>query len=215
MRAVHAVHAVHLLCREYMEIPSASKNIIHGSLQEKHEINIVKRISKFQKTYIHFICKVILLYLANSLLRCKSIIFLLQELYFLKEFSEEYYQLQWLLQVNTRKFSPKTRVWVLVFTETTGQGEYLHPDPCWGENFLVFTGNSHCDDFILWGKSVVHELRLKKLVNTIKYQKLVFTCENWYSPVNTRFWQVNTINVLIQYLFVVFWPIRLRLLRPS
>ena len=75
MRAVHAVHAVHLLCREYMEIPSASKNIIHGSLQEKHEINIVKRISKFQKTYIHFICKVILLYLANSLLQCKSTIF--------------------------------------------------------------------------------------------------------------------------------------------
>ena len=73
---MRAVHAVHLLCREYMEIPSASKNIIHGSLQGKHEINIVKSISKFPKTYIHFICKVILLYLANSLLQCKSTIFL-------------------------------------------------------------------------------------------------------------------------------------------
>ena len=78
---LRAVHAVHLLCIKYMKIPSASKNIIHGSLQEKHEINIIKRISKFQPTYIyiHLICKVIPLYLTNSLLRCKSIIFLLQE----------------------------------------------------------------------------------------------------------------------------------------
>ena len=57
-----------------------------------------------------------------------------------------------------------------ILTEDKGLGAGIHwghrprwipaPDPFWGENFLVFTCNTHCDDFILWGKSVVNELML-------------------------------------------------------